>query len=292
MKILICGAGGQLGSDCTAVLNQKHDVIPASSKDLDISNLNAVEDLIHRRAPDIVLNCAAYTKVDACETEREQAWNINAEGPKNIALSVSRYGGKLLQISTDYVFDGKKEPPAAYAEDNETAPLSFYGRTKLEGELAVQQETDRYIIIRTAWLYGIKGQNFLKTMLKLSLKNPEKDIKVVNDQYGSPTWSYSLAKQVEKLIEINAQGIYHATSEGYCTWYELAEYFLDTIGVKHTVIPCSTEEYLVPAPRPRNSILENERLKKENMNLMPDWQDAINEFIGKFKNSLMNECNP
>ncbi len=290
MKILISGSLGQLGYDCTKVLGQKNEVIPVDLGQVDITDLKAVEDMIRSISPDIVLNCAAYTRVDAAETDRESAWSVNAEGPGNLALCVERYGGKLVHISTDYVFDGRKKPPAPYVETDETAPLSYYGKTKLEGEIKIRKNTDRHIIVRTAWLYGIVGQNFLKTMLRLSLKNPGKEIKVVNDQYGAPTWSFRLAQQVGKLIERRCQGTYHAVSEGYCTWYELAKYFLERIGILHNIVPCSTREYPTPAARPGNSILENKKLKEEGINIMPHWKNEIDEFVENFKTVLLTEC--
>jgi dTDP-4-dehydrorhamnose reductase len=153
----------------------------------------------------------------------------------------------------------------------------------------VRSLAEDHIIIRTAWVYGIKGSNFPKTMLRLALSNPGGVIKVVNDQYGSPTWSYRLAEQIARLIEVDARGTYHATSEGYCTWYEVAEFFLDRMGVEYNIVPCSTEEYPTPAKRPANSILENMRLKKEGINLMPHWKDDIGVFIERYKMSLINE---
>ena len=287
---MIIGALGQLGYDCTRVLGQKNEIIPIDLGQVDITDLKALEGVISSISPDIVLNCAAYTKVDASETDRERAWKVNAEGPGNIALCISRYGGKLVHVSTDYVFDGRKLPPDSYAEDDETNPLSYYGKTKLEGEVIIRKTTDRHIIVRTAWLYGINGQNFLKTMLRLSLSSPGKEIRVVNDQYGSPTWSYRLAQQVDNLIGKNCQGTYHATSEGYCTWYELARYFLERVGIEYNIVPCSTEEYPTPATRPGNSILENKRLKEEGINLMPCWQNEVDEFVKNFKIPLIEEC--
>jgi dTDP-4-dehydrorhamnose reductase len=290
MKILICGASGQLGSDCAQVLQQVHEVFALSSKELDITDSSDVDRIIGNFTPEIILNCAAYTKVDACETERELAWKVNVEGPKNLAAGVTKYGGLLIHISSDYVFDGRKEPPEPYVEDDEPNPLSYYGRTKLEGEVAVMQTTDQYIILRTAWLYGIHGRNFLKTVLKLALRNPDKKVKVVNDQFGSPTWSYRLALQIAELIEKNGRGTYHATAEGDCTWYELASHFLGKMGVPHLLVPCTSEEYPTPAIRPKNSILENKRLKKAGINLMEDWSHDVDHFVSNFQEQLLNEA--
>lgn len=290
MKVLICGKSGQLGTDCQQAFGQKIEVIAPDEKEFDITNSEAVERIALSVSPDVILNCAAYTMVDACETERELAWNINVKGPENLARAADRCGARIIHISSDYVFDGKKRVPEPYAEGDATGPLSYYGITKLESELAVRKMTDKHIIIRTAWVYGINGRNFLKTMLRLSVNNPEKALKVVNDQYGSPTWSYRLAEQIGKLIEVNAMGTYHASSEGYCTWYELAKYFLEKMDVKHKIFPCSTDEYPTPAARPKNSILENSRLKKEKINLMRDWRKEVDTFVINFKERLIKEA--
>lgn len=290
MKILICGSSGQLGSDCLQILQEAHEVLALSLNELDITSSSDVDKVIRNSVPDIILNCAAYTDVDACETERELAWKVNVEGPKNLASGVTKYGGLLIHISSDYVFDGRKKPPEPYVEDDEPNPLSYYGRTKLEGEVAVMQATDQYIILRTAWLYGIHGRNFLKTILELALGNPDKKVKVVNDQFGSPTWSFRLALQIAELIEKNGRGTYHATAEGHCTWYELAGHFLGEMGIGHSLIPCTSDEYPTPAIRPRNSILENKRLKKADINLMKDWSHDVDQFVSNFQEQLLNEA--
>ena len=290
MKILISGCDGQLGGDCVQLLRKDHKVIGVDLKDMNITDAAIVKEVICRLTPDVVVNCAAYTNVDACEKDRLRAWGVNVEGPKNLASMVEKHGGRLIHISTDYVFDGWKDPPHAYVEDDEPNPLSYYGKTKLEGEKAVIHATDHYLILRTAWLYGVKGHNFLKTMLRLALKRPEEQIKVVNDQFGSPSWSYRLALQIERLIQVGGHGVYHASSEGHCTWYELAKSFLEIIGVPHALIPCATEDYPTPAPRPRNSILENRRLKEQGINVMPHWQKDLDQFVSLFGDSLIREA--
>jgi dTDP-4-dehydrorhamnose reductase len=289
MKILICGGKGQLGSDCTRVLSRKYDVASMGSKELDITDPAAVHQAVEEIAPDLILNCAAFTKVDECETKKDLAWGVNAEGPKNLALISGSLGLRLIHISTDYVFDGRKKVPEPYTEADDPNPLSYYGMTKLEGEKAITEATDDYIILRTAWLYGIQGHNFLKTILKLALGDPKGTISVVNDQFGSPTWSYRLAQQIMKLIEIRGGGTYHASSDGYCTWYELATAFLEKIGISHSIIPCTTEEYPLPAVRPVNSILENQRLNHAKANVMGHWKDGLDQFVLKSKGRLLEE---
>ena len=290
MKIMITGDRGQLGADCTRVLNAIHEVMAVDLEELDITRLSDVETMVKYFTPDIILNCAAYTMVDNCETEKELAWKVNVTGPENLAQSVAKHGGRLIHISSDYVFDGRKKVPEPYVEEDEPHPLSYYGKTKHESEKVVRQTTNRHMIIRTAWMYGVNGHNFLKTMLKLALKNPNNKIKVVNDQFGSPTWSHRLALQIARIIDVNSPGTYHATAEGYCTWYELAGYFLEKMEVPHTVIPCTSEEYPMPAPRPKNSILENRHLKEKGINIMTHWQDDLDQFVNDFKGRLLSEA--
>lgn len=288
MKILICGNRGQLGRDCTRVLQKKHELTGVDLQELDICRPADVDGFVQQSAPDIIVNCAAYTQVDKCETERELAWKANVTGPENLAVRAQKYGARLIHISTDYVFSGKKKVPEPYVEDDATDPLSYYGLTKLESEKVVKKATDNHVILRTAWLHGVTGHNFLKTMQKLALENPERELKVVNDQYGSPTLSFRLALQIEKVIEAGSVGTYHATSEGYCTWYELAKYFLDEMEIPNEIIPCTTAEYPTPAARPLNSILENRNLKQTGINVMPLWQDEVKHLVDTYKKQLAN----
>lgn len=289
MKILLCGSDGQLGSDCANVLKPTHEVLPVDLEDLDITDPTHVETMVQQWIPDIILNCAAYTSVDDCETRKSLSWRINAEGPSNLSITGKKYGAQLIHISTDYIFSGKKTLPEPYSEEDEPGPLSYYGKTKFAGEEAVRKTIDSHMIVRTAWLYGLQGHNFLKTMLRLALRNPHKVIKVVNDQFGSPTWSYRLALQIKKLIAVGGHGTYHATSEGYCTWYEMASCFLERMGVSHSLIPCTTEEYPTPATRPKNSILENRRLRTAGIDIMPHWEDDLDEFVSTYRDRLINE---
>lgn len=289
MKVLITGSKGQLGSDCMTLFSKDNNVVGVDIDEINITDYADVIEIVGNVAPDVIVNCAAYTNVDAAETERETAWQVNVQGPRNLARSANKYASLFIHVSTDYVFDGGKEVPDAYVEVDEPNPTSYYGVTKLEGERAVSETADRYIIVRPAWMYGIHGGNFFKTMLRLALRNPTKEIKVVNDQFGSPTWSYSLARQIKKLIEVKGLGIYHTTSEGYCTWYEAARYFLEKMGVEHSIVPCTTEEYPTPAARPKNSILKNARLQEDNINSMPYWKSDMDLYIARFKGRLMDE---
>ncbi|PIE64036.1 MAG: dTDP-4-dehydrorhamnose reductase, partial [Desulfobacterales bacterium] len=206
MKILIIGSGGQLGSDCTTVLSPHHEVRGCDFPEIDITSRDSVASLIENNQPEVIINCAAYTAVDKCETETDLAWKVNADGPEYLAQATSAIGARLVHISTDYVFDGNKDIPGSYLESDSPNPLSEYGRSKLAGEEAVNRYAQDYVILRTAWLYSATGPNFLKTMLRLAVSSPEKELKVVNDQYGSLTWSYPLAQQIEQLLDSRIQG--------------------------------------------------------------------------------------
>ena len=289
MKILVTGGKGQLGTDCVRVFRETHEVLAIDLDELDITRRVDLEALVQKFMPDIIINCAAYTQVDNCEIEKKLAWNVNVTGTENLVNCMEKQGERLIHISTDYVFDGRKKIPEPYVETDQPNPVSYYGKTKYESEKVVGKASDRHVIVRPAWMYGVNGYNFLKTMLSLALKNPGHEIKVVNDQYGSPTWSYALALQMERIIHAHAGGIYHATGEGFCTWFELAEYFLKKMQVPHNIVPCTSREYPTRAQRPKNSILENRHLKEKGINIMSQWQDDIDEFVSGFGEDLVAE---
>jgi dTDP-4-dehydrorhamnose reductase len=290
MKILLTGKNGLLGRDCLAIFQHNHEVLALGHRELDITDLAGVEERVSRFRPEAIVNCAAFTQVDLSETERDAAVQGNITGPRNLALSAAHHDALLVHVSSDYVFDGEKTVPTPYLEGDPTGPLSWYGRTKLEGEQAIQSITDRHMIVRTAWLYGWHGPNFLKKILKQALSPQVPELKVVNDQFGSPTWSYRLAQQLNRLLEAGGQGIYHASAEGYCTWFELTRYFLDRLGVDKKVRPCPTSDYHTPAVRPKNSILENRRLKEGGLNVMRSWQEDVDEFVAAFGKDLLKEA--
>ncbi len=290
MNILVTGAAGQLGRDCVELLGQNNSIIPCNSKQLDISNQVMVDTLIDEELPDLIVNCAAFTAVDNCESMEGQAMAVNGHGPAYLAGAAARNKARLIHISTDYVFDGKKKIPHPYLEDDPVSPLSIYGKSKLAGEQAVAKNCPDSLILRTAWLYGDNGKNFLKTMLRLVIADPTRQLQVVNDQYGSLTWSRSLARQIEKVITSKLRGIAHATAEGCCTWFEAASYFLAQMDVPHNLAPCDTSEYPTPAARPINSILENHRLKEAGLMVMQDWKKDIEDFVGLYKDALIKEA--
>lgn len=290
MDILICGARGQLGSDCAEVLGSAHRLLLTDIAELDIGDAAAVGEYVRRHRPEMILNCAAHTRVDDCESQHDLADRLNHRGPANLAAAAVEVGAGLIHISTDYVFDGNKALPAAYRETDAPHPVSVYGRTKLAGERAVERIAENFVILRTAWLYGIGGNNFLKTMLRLALADGDRPIRVVNDQHGSPTWSYRLARQIAAMIGIPIRGICHATGAGCGTWYELAKLFLEEMRVRHRLVPCKSEEYPTPAYRPKNSILENRCLKEAGVYCMVDWREDVSTFANRYRNRLISEA--
>jgi len=289
VKILISGGHGQLGHDVTVLLSKNHTVISCNSETLDIGNRQMVEQVVAEHQPEIIINCAAYTAVDNCETEKELAWRVNALGPENLAVSAETVGSRFIHISTDYVFDGKKQTDTSYLENDQVQPLSEYGKSKLAGEDAIMQFASNPLIMRTAWLYGHAGNNFLKTMLRLALADSSRELKVVNDQYGSLTWTNSLARQIENILDADIKGVVHATATGSSTWFEGACYFLDAMDVPYNFIPCTTAEYPTPAHRPANSILENKRLEDAGLSVFQSWQNDIDNFVEKHGDALIKE---
>ncbi|MBW2004946.1 MAG: dTDP-4-dehydrorhamnose reductase [Deltaproteobacteria bacterium] len=287
MRILLTGSSGQLGSECKDVLKDDYEIISPNKEELDITSWDKAIMSIDQLSPDIILNCAAFTNVDECEKEKKLAERINVEGPRNLAQGAARYDKIIVHISSDLIFNGRKRLPQPYFEDDPTSPLSRYGLTKMESEMAVKQNTPHYIIIRAGWVYGVKGDSFLKQILQLAMKKEQKSIYVVNDQIGSPTWSYRLAQQIKVLIDNRKEGVYHATSEGYCSRYEWAKYFLEKMEITIPVLPCASEKYPTPAIRPLNSILENRQLKIEGLNIMPNWQKDLDIFIDNYGEMLL-----
>jgi len=287
MRILLTGSSGQLGSECKEVLKDDYEIISPNKEELDITSWDKVIMSIDQLSPDIILNCAAFTNVDECEKEKKLAERINVEGPRNLAQGAARYDKIIVHISSDLIFNGRKRLPQPYFEDDPMSPLSRYGLTKMESEMAVKQNTPHYIIIRAGWIYGVRGDSFLKQMLQLAMKKDQKSIYVVNDQIGSPTWSYRLAQQIKVLIDNRKEGVYHATSEGYCSRYEWAKYFLEKMEITIPILPCISEEYPTPAKRPLNSILENRQLKIEGLNIMPNWQKDLDIFIDNYGEMLL-----
>jgi dTDP-4-dehydrorhamnose reductase len=290
MKILLLGSTGMLGYDCKEVLGQDHDIIAPTKKELDIISWDKVIETLQRVKPDVVLNCAGFTDVDACENEPFLVRKANVEGPRNLAQGSARFNCKVIQISSDYVFSGKKNIPQPYFEDDAMAPLSAYGKSKMESEVGVRENAPNYIIIRSSWLYGRHGKNFIHSILGATVSKKRKNLKVVNDQFGSPTWTYRLAHQINELIKVDAKGTYHATSEGYCSHLDWARLVFKTLKIKVKLEPVSLNDYPHDAERPVNCILENRLLKKQGICFMPEWEKDLETYLEQFGGELVKEA--
>lgn len=287
MKIMLLGASGMLGSDCMKVFSQSHEVVAPSHKELDIIKWDIVIEKLQTISPDVVVNCAAFTDVDACEDEDKMIYKINVEGPRNLAQGCARFHSKFIHISSDYVFDGNKAIPQPYFEDDPPNPISAYGKQKMESEIAVRDNSPNYIIVRTGWLYGINGKSFMTSILRRVFEKDKGPLMVAQDQYGSPTWTYRLAHQILKLIEKDGRGIYHATSEGYCTRFEWAKSVIERLGLNTEVVACSMRDFPQRAKRPVNCLLENKNLKEQGINVMRPWKEDLELFLDKFGAQLM-----
>jgi dTDP-4-dehydrorhamnose reductase len=285
-KLLITGAAGQLGQalvECGG--RQGWEVVATDVPDLDITDPRAVWRELSRQRPEVVVNAAAATRVDDLESDPDGALRVNALGPRNLAVACRRLGMKLIQLSTDYVFDGTKAGP--YVEWDATSPLSVYGRSKLLGEEWVRQQCPDHFIVRTAWLYGLPGPNFVTAILARGRSlAPTEELKVVHDQRGTPTSTLALAPQLLALAATEAFGTYHATCQGETTWYAFACLILEAAGLTVRVTPCTTAEFPRPAPRPANSVLANRLLQVAGLDLMPSWQAAYQQFWEAYKDRL------
>lgn len=276
MKVLVTGVKGQLGYDVVNELEKRGmEAVGVDIEEMDITDVQSVARVMKEAAPDAVIHCAAYTAVDAAEEQEEICRRVNAEGTRNIAGICRELDIKMLYLSTDYVFDGQGTRP--WEPEDERQPLNVYGQTKYEGELAVQELLEKYFIVRIAWVFGVNGKNFIKTMLRLAETN--KRITVVNDQYGSPTYTYDLAKLLVDMIQTEKYGIYHATNEGICTWYEFACEIFKQAGADVEVVPVTAAEYQAKAKRPENSRMNKEKLTENGFDRLPPWQDALKRYL-------------
>ncbi len=275
MKILICGCNGQLGKELIRRLEDTDNIILKTDSDnLDITNFKAVDYYISKNLPDVVINAAAFTNVELCEKEVNLAYKVNSLGPKNLAICSEKINAKFVQISTDYVFDGKSN--ILYKEHFKTNPLNVYGHSKLLGEQFTQLFCYKHFIIRTSWLYG-DGKNFVKTMLKLAQNN--KEINVVNDQIGTPTNSKDLAKCIINLIETEQYGTYNGSNNGQCSWYEFAKKIFEIKNIDVKVNPVTSKEFDSKVIRPEFSVLDNFLLKLINLDNFRNWEDALKDYL-------------
>ena len=276
MKILVTGVSGQLGYDVERELDQRGiEHLGTSSKELDITDREAVERLMESYRPDAVIHCAAYTKVDLAEDEPERCWAVNADGTRNMAAACRKTGAKLLYISTDYVFPGTGE--RSYETGDPTGPVNTYGRSKLAGELAVQSLLEKYFIVRISWVFGKNGNNFVKTMLRLAETRAE--LSVVCDQIGSPTYTADLAPLLCDMVQTERYGVYHATNEGTCAWSEFAEAIFELAGRQVVVHPIPTSAYPTRAARPLNSRMSKECLHSNGFQELPEWKNALARYL-------------
>ena len=283
MKILVTGIKGQLGFDCMRELSARHiDCVGADRDEFDITDYEACERFITHHMPDVVIHCSAYTAVDRAEDEIDICRRVNVDGPHNIAKVCKQINAKMIYISTDYVFSGTGE--TFYAPENATSPCNVYGDSKLQGENAVREVLDKYFIVRSSWCFGIYGNNFIKTMLKLAKDRTE--LNVVDDQFGSPTYTKDLAILLVDMASSDKYGIYHATNEGICNWAEFAEAIFEAAGITHmTVNHVPSDQYPTKAVRPKNSRMSKDKLEKSGFNRLPTWQDALKRYIEELKNT-------
>lgn len=276
MKVLVTGVKGQLGYDVVKELEKRGmEAVGVDIDEMDITDAQNVEKVLKETAPDAVIHCAAYTAVDAAEEQEDICRRVNADGTRNIAKVCRELDIKMIYISTDYVFNGQGTRP--WEPEDERQPLNVYGQTKYEGELAVQELLEKYFIVRIAWVFGVNGKNFIKTMLRLAETN--KRITVVNDQYGSPTYTYDLARLLVDMILTEEYGVYHATNEGICTWYEFACEIFKQAGIDMEVVPVTAAEYQAKAKRPENSRMSKEKLAENGFDRLPPWQDALKRYL-------------
>jgi dTDP-4-dehydrorhamnose reductase len=291
MKILITGGDGQLGNELAGILRiGKSEIggIPAlyagaeaaavDVEAFDISDAGAAKAYVASAAPDLILNCAAMTNVDACESNWETAMRVNAAGARNMAAAADSVGAKIVHVSTDYVFDGRADTP--YTEWDAPSPATVYGKSKLLGERYVRETCKQSFVVRTSWLYGYAGNNFVKTILGLARKN--ESIKVVSDQVGNPTHANDLAHHILEIAATEEYGIYHCTGNGVCSWHDLAQEAVRLAGISCAVNPCTTEEFPRPAPRPAYSAMEHLMLRCTTGDRMRPWREALAAFIGNW----------
>lgn len=275
MRIVVTGANGQLGQDIVKLLEVQHEVHGLTREQLDITNEDQCLEVIQRLKPEVVIHSAAYTAVDLAETNESEAYRVNSDGTRNLAIAAEKIGAKFVYISTDYVFDGMATQ--SYSEDDTTNPQSVYGKSKRAGELHVQAISSKYFIVRTSWVYGVYGKNFVKTMLELT--KTRDSLKVVSDQCGSPTYTVDLALFLQKLIETDRYGIYHASNSGVCSWYDFACAIFEDSGITMKVEPCTTEEFPRPAPRPRNSAMEHGAIRANGFEDLRAWREGLKAFL-------------
>jgi len=274
--ILVTGANGQLGFDVVKELNKRNiECLGIGRADLDVTDSTVVDNYISNLKPECVIHCAAYTAVDKAEDEEEICSKVNVYGTENIAKACKKIDAKILYISTDYVFDGQGDAP--FEINGNIKPLSVYGKTKFEGELKVKEILDKYFIVRISWVFGVNGNNFIKTMIRLGKE--KESLNVVCDQIGSPTYTFDLAPLLCNMAVSEKYGVYHATNEGFCSWSEFATEIMKKANLKCVINPIPTSEYPTKAVRPFNSRLSKKSLVDGGFKLLPSWEDALDRYL-------------
>jgi dTDP-4-dehydrorhamnose reductase len=279
MKTLVIGSHGQLGTDMVAMCQAAgHDTIGIDFPEIDITDRPATAALVEQQRPELIVNCAAFTAVDECEAKQERAFAINRDGVANIALAAQKTGSRVVHFSTDYVFDGLNTEP--YVESDQPRPATIYGESKLAGEQALIAGLSRHYIFRIAWLYGLHGSNFVKTIRRVAAEKAATGgvLWVVNDQFGTPTYTREVIRQMLAVVDTEEYGLYHCTAEGFCSWYDFARLIVDQAGIAVDLQPCTTAEYPRPAQRPPYSVLENRRLKQLGLHTMQEWRAGFAAF--------------
>ena len=278
MKILVTGIKGQLGYDVVKALKLRgHQPIGVDREEMDLMNDNMIQDFIMNLKPEAIIHCAAYTAVDQAEEEVEICYQINAEAVKVIAECAKTLDIPMIYISTDYVFDGTKA--SEYVETDIPNPINVYGASKLKGEQYVQQLLEKFYIVRISWVFGINGNNFIKTMQRLG--NEQDQLNIIHDQVGSPTYTAHLAPLLVDMIETDQYGIYHATNEGYCSWYEFAAEIFKQSQLDVTLHPITTDQYKTKAKRPLNSKMSKQKLSDYGFHRLPTWQEALKNYLNQ-----------
>jgi dTDP-4-dehydrorhamnose reductase len=276
MRILIVGSQGMLGADLMSAFSGSDTLWGFDVSDVDITDFGQCQERLLPLRPDVIVNAAALTAVDYCESHEEEAFRVNCWGAGNLATVASTMQALLVHFSTDYVFDGFKQGP--YIEEDPPGPRSVYGKSKLRGEELIREMGSEHLIVRTAWLFGRNGKNFIRTILAAARSG--KVLRVVDDQRGSPTYTLDLADCTVRLIRAGCRGLYHVTNGGACTWHELAVRAVECASIPGVrILPVSTQEYPLPAPRPANSVLANARLARDGLPLLRPWQEAVQEYI-------------
>ncbi|MFV1950725.1 MAG: dTDP-4-dehydrorhamnose reductase [Nitrospinota bacterium] len=281
MKVVVTGARGMLGGEVIDILTPIVTCIGVERDDFDITEKDQTIKGVAELNPDIVVHTAAYTNVDNCEGNKELAYRVNGEGTRNIAMACSRIDARMIYISTDYLFDGTKG--TAYHEDDQPNPINIYGDSKLRGEREIQEILSDYLIIRTSWLFGPKGKNFVDTILRIT--RDKKELKIVNDQVGSPTLTIDLAKAISRLIDLKARGVINVANSGSCSWYDFADKIIELSGINGVILtPVSSRQSDRPARRPYYSVLDCSRLRELTGHLMRKWEEALAEYLGARSN--------